>query len=161
MTFEQLIADSMKNGRKTKEQIAKEFTDALNSIDSKSKEKEKRKAKLAMFRDIASNELKNTIRNPVPMDVGRLAALVYADKHLEWTAEDLDKFAEMVTKSAEMAEKTYGKNSIEQMSILGRELNDALNKGLEDFGIEFRIEGPSERSRDEEAIHRFLRDLFD
>lgn len=157
MTFEQLITDAMEKEHKSKEQIAKAFTDALNSIDNKGKERENR---LAAYRSSVYEGVRSPTRHPIAKDIGYLAALYYAHKHPEWTAKDLNDFATIVNKSAEMTNRTYGKTPTEQVSILSKEMTNAIQKGLEDFGVKVKIQ-KSDRDKDEEVICSFLNDLFD
>lgn len=126
------------DGGASLDDIAKEFTDALNVFN---KQNQVRKA-----RQQALDEIECDFLNAE--HIGQLAVLIYAPSHPEWDADTINKYAEAIT-------ETVGMNNI----------NDALaatEEELEKAIQEMRNESVSvsiKSNNDEDVVAKFLRGL--
>lgn len=132
------------DGGASLDDIAKEFTDALNQV---------RKA-----RQQALDEIECDFLNAEHLDaehIGQLAVLIYAPSHPEWDADTINKYAEAITETARISARIVGMNNI----------NDALaatEEELEKAIQEMRNESVSvsiKSNNDEDVVAKFLRGL--
>lgn len=129
------------DGGASLDDIAKEFTDALNVFN---KQNQVRKA-----RQQALDEIECDFLNAVDDEhIGQLAVLIYAPSHPEWDAE-------AITETARISARIVGMNNI----------NDALaatEEELEKAIQEMRNESVSvsiKSNNDEDVVAKFLRGL--
>ncbi len=89
-SFETILREALKN--KSKEEVAKEFTETLNRMEDSNTRRINR---------IATAKRNVTTASPyTPKHIGEVAILAFANSHPEWTVEDLNKFSESVTNCA-------------------------------------------------------------
>lgn len=141
------------DGGASLEDIAKEFTDALNVFNKQSQ--------VRKVRQQALNEIECDFLNAVDDEhldakhIGQLAVLIYAPSHPEWDADTINKYAEAITETARISARIVGMNNI----------NDALaatEEELEKAVKEMRNEPVSvsiKSNNDEDVVAKFLRGL--
>ena len=125
MDINEMIRAQMKSGMSTKE-IANAFTDALNKaqeeVNKKDKEAEERASVLEHFRYIFNGAVSH---NQFDVNsVSALFAMTLAQKHPEWTAEDIMSCHDIAMHTAEVAEQTIHKTPDELANLV-------VNKSLE------------------------------
>ena len=98
MNYEDMIRDAINAGT-SPEDIAKSFTDAFNKVQKETTSKQ-------LERDNLIDEMYDIFIDNVDAedydveDIGRLAAIIYANRHPEWSAKDIKDYADQMNQSA-------------------------------------------------------------
>lgn len=148
MTYTDFISGEMNKNGKTSDQIAKEFTDALNSITRAAKDNESKKKYIESMRSNLLAKLADN-RPLTVVDIGRVAVLTYEQRHPEWSKEDVMRFSNAVKNSVEMTEQLFGKTEEDLLDDLANELTNLF------FGNTTREESKA----DTDIIKKFLNDI--
>lgn len=141
------------DGGASLDDIAKEFTDALNVFN---KQNQVRKARQQALDEIECDFLNAVDDEHLDAEhIGQLAVLIYAPSHPEWDADTINKYADTITETARISARIVGMNNI----------NDALaatEEELEKAIQEMRNESVSvsiKSNNDEDVVAKFLRGL--
>lgn len=150
MDINEMIRAQMKSGMSTKE-IANAFTDALNKaqeeVNKKNKETEERASVLDHFRYIFNGAVS---RNQFDVNsAATLFAMTLANKHPEWTGEDIMNCHDIAIHTAQMAEQTVHKTSDELIDLVVNKSIEFLDKLLPDK--------EEDSDPDEEKLAEFLK----
>ena len=154
MNYEDMIRDAINAGT-SPEDIAKSFTDAFNKVQKETTSKQ-------IERDNLIDEMYNIFIDSIDAegydvkDVGRLAAIIYAERHPEWSAKDIKDYADQVNQSAAFAAKLIAVDDLDTgLSILEDEIKSQISKALRKPTSEENNVKPS----DEDIIKKFLNGL--
>ena len=154
MNYEDMIRDAMKNGV-SPEEIAKNFTDAFNKVQKEDSCKQ-------LERDNLIDEMYDIFIDNVDAedydveDIGRLAAIIYANRHPEWSAKDIKEYADQMNQSAAFAAKLVAVDDLDTgLSILEDEIKSQISKALRKPASEETNVKPS----DEDIVKKFLNGL--
>lgn len=154
MNYEDMIRDAMKNGV-SPEEIAKNFTDAFNKVQKEDSCKQ-------LERDNLIDEMYDIFIDNVDAedydveDIGRLAAIIYANRHPEWSAKDIKEYADQMNQSAAFAAKLVAVDDLDTgLSILEDEIKSQISKALRKPTSEEVNIKPS----DEDVVKKFLNGL--
>lgn len=154
MNYEDMIRDAMKNGV-SPEEIAKNFTDAFNKVQKEDSCKQ-------LERDNLIDEMYDIFIDNVDAedydveDIGRLAAIIYANRHPEWSAKDIKEYADQMNQSAAFAAKLVAVDDLNTgLSILEDEIKSQISKALRKPTSEETNIKPS----DEDVVKKFLNGL--
>lgn len=155
MDINEMIRAQMKSGMSTKE-IANAFTDALNKaqeeVNKKNKEVEERASVLDHFRYIFNGAVS---RNQFDVNsAATLFAMTLANKHPEWTGEDIMNCHNIAIHTAQIAEQTVHKTPDELADLVVNKSIEFLDKLLSDEDIKEKKEEPD---LDEEKLVEFLK----
>ena len=138
------------DGGASLDDIAKEFTDALNVFN---KQNQVRKARQQALDEIECDFLNAVDDEHLDAEhIGQLAVLIYAPSHPEWDADTINKYAEAITETARISARIVGMNNI----------NDALAATEEELVKKMRNESVSvsiKSNNDEDVVAKFLRGL--
>ena len=150
MDINEMIRAQMKSGMSAKE-IANAFTDALNKaqeeVNKKNKETEERASVLDHFRYIFNGAVS---RNQFDVNsVSTLFAMILANKHPEWTGEDIMNCHAIAMHTAEIAEQTVHKTPDELADLVVNKSIEFLDKLLSDK--------EEDSDPDEEKLAEFLK----
>lgn len=129
------------DGGASLDDIAKEFTDALNVFN---KQNQVRKA-----RQQALDEIECDFLNAVDDEhIGQLAVLIYAPSHPEWDAEAITETARIV-----------GMNNInDALAATEEELDKIIEKAIQEMRNE-SVSVSIKSNNDEDVVAKFLRGL--
>lgn len=154
MNYEDMIRDAMKNGV-SPEEIAKNFTNAFNKVQKEDSCKQ-------LERDNLIDEMYDIFIDNVDAedydveDIGRLAAIIYANRHPEWSAKDIKEYADQMNQSAAFAAKLVAVDDLDTgLSILEDEIKSQISKALRKPISEETNIKPS----DEDIVKKFLSGL--
>ena len=154
MNYENMIRDAMKNGT-SPEEIAKAFTDAFNKVQKEDSCKQ-------FERDNLIDEMYDIFIDNVDAedydveDIGRLAAIIYANRHPEWTAQNIKEYADQMNQSAAFAAKLVDVDDLDTgLSILEDEIKSQITGALRKPTSEESNIKPS----DEDIVKKFLNGL--
>lgn len=154
MNYEDMIRDAINAGT-SPEDIAKSFTDAFNKVQKETTSKQ-------LERDNLIDEMYDIFIDNVDAedydveDVGRLAAIIYANRHPEWSANDIKEYADQMNQSAAFAAKLVGVDDLDTgLSILEDEIKSQITKALRKSISEETNVKPS----DEDIVKKFLNGL--
>lgn len=154
MNYEDMIRDAMKNGV-SPEEIAKNFTDAFNKVQKEDSCKQ-------LERDNLIDEMYDIFIDNVDAedydveDIGRLAAIIYANRHPEWSAKDIKEYADQMNQSAAFAAKLVTVDDLNTgLSILEDEIKSQITRALQKPTSEETNIKPS----DEDIVKKFLNGL--
>lgn len=130
MDINEMIRAQMKSGMSTKE-IANAFTDALNKAQEEvNKKNEERASVLDHFRYIFNGAVS---RNQFDVNsASTLFAMTLANKHPEWTGEDIMNCHAIAMRTAEVAEQTVHKTPDELADLVINKSIELLDKLLSD-----------------------------
>lgn len=150
MDINEMIRAQMKSGMSTKE-IANAFTDALNKaqeeVNKKNKEAEERASVLDHFRYIFNGAVS---RNQFDVNsAATLFAMTLANKHPEWTGEDIMNCHDIAIHTAQIAEQTVHKTPDELVDLVVNKSIEFLDKLLSDK--------EEDSDPDEEKLAEFLK----
>ena len=130
MNYEDMIRDAINAGT-SPEDIAKSFTDAFNKVQKETTSKQ-------LERDNLIDEMYDIFIDNVDAedydveDIGRLAAIIYANRHPEWSAKDIKEYADQMNQSAAFAAKLVGVDDLDTgLSILEDEIKSQISKALQ------------------------------
>lgn len=151
MNYEDMIRDAINAGA-SPEDIAKGFTDAFNKVQKETTSKQ-------LERDNLIDEMYDIFIDNVDAedydveDVGRLAAIIYANRHPEWSAKDIKEYADQMNQSAAFAAKLVAVDDLDTgLSILEDEIKSQITKALRKPTSEETNVKPS----DEDIVKKFL-----
>ena len=151
MNYEDMIRDAINAGT-SPEVIAKSFTDAFNKVQKETTSKQ-------LERDNLLDEMYDVFIDNVDAedydveDIGRLAAIIYANRHPEWSAKDIKEYADQMNQSAAFAAKLVGVDDLDTgLSILEDEIKSQISKALRKPTSEENNIKPS----DEDIVKKFL-----
>lgn len=154
MNYEDMIRDAINAGT-SPEDIAKSFTDAFNKVQKEATSKQ-------LERDNLIDEMYDIFIDNVDAedydveDIGRLAAIVYANRHPEWSAKDIKEYADQMNQSAAFAAKLVAVDDLDTgLSILEDEIKSQISKALRKPTLEETNIKPS----DEDIVKKFLNGL--
>ena len=154
MNYEDMIRDAINAGT-SPEDIAKSFTDAFNKVQKETTSKQ-------LERDNLIDEMYDIFIDNVDAedydveDIGRLAAIIYAERHPEWSAKDIKEYADQMNQSAAFAAKLVGVDDLDAgLSILEDEIKSQITKALRKPTSEEIDVKPS----DEDIVKKFLSGL--
>lgn len=118
----------MKNGM-SQEEIAKKFTDALNSV---AKEMDVNSQREKLLDDIEDTLLDHFDEEHFDAeDIGRLAALIYAPAHKNWTVDDIRIYVNGINYTARASARLISaKDADEAMDIAAEEIGNAIVDAL-------------------------------
>lgn len=139
------------DGGASLDDIAKEFTDALNVFN---KQNQVRKA-----RQQALDEIECDFLNAVDLDaehIGQLAVLIYAPSHPEWDADTINKYAEAITETARISARIVGMN--DALAATEEELDKIIEKAIQEMRNE-SVSVSIKSNNDEDVVAKFLRGL--
>lgn len=141
------------DGGASLDDIAKEFTDALNVFN---KQNQVRKARQQALDEIECDFLNAVDDEHLDAEhIGQLAVLIYAPSHPEWDADTINKYAEAITETARISARIVGMNNINDVLA-------ATEEELEKIIQEMRNESGSvsiKSNNDEDVVAKFLRGL--
>lgn len=130
------------DGGASLDDIAKEFTDALNVFN---KQNQVRKA-----RQQALDEIECDFLNAE--HIGQLAVLIYAPSHPEWDAE-------AITETARISARIVGMNNINDvLAATEEELDKIIEKAIQEMRNE-SVSVSIKSNNDEDVVAKFLRGL--
>lgn len=130
------------DGGASLDDIAKEFTDALNVFN---KQNQVRKA-----RQQALDEIECDFLNAE--HIGQLAVLIYAPSHPEWDAE-------AITETARISARIVGMNNInDALAATEEELDKIIEKAIQEMRNE-SVSVSIKSNNDEDVVAKFLRGL--
>lgn len=140
------------DGGASLDDIAKEFTDALNFFN---KQNQVRKA-----RQQALDEIECDFLNAVDDEhIGQLAVLIYAPSHPEWDADTINKYAEAITETARISARIVGMNNInDALAATEEELDKIIEKAIQEMRNE-SVSVSIKSNNDEDVVAKFLRGL--
>ena len=154
MNYEDMIRDAINAGT-SPEDIAKSFTDAFNKVQKETTSKQ-------LERDNLLDEMYDVFIDNVDAedydveDIGRLAAIIYANRHPEWSAKDIKEYADQMNQSATFAAKLVAVDDLDTgLSILEDEIKSQISKALRKPTSEETNIKPS----DEDIVKKFLNGL--
>ena len=154
MNYEDMIRDAINAGT-SPEDIAKSFTDAFNKVQKETTSKQ-------LERDNLLDEMYDIFIDNVNAedydvkDIGRLAAIIYANRHPEWSAKDIKEYADQINQSAAFAAKLVAVDDLDTgLSILEDEIKSQISKALRKPTSEETNIKPS----DEDIVKKFLNGL--
>ena len=154
MNYEDMIRDAINAGT-SPEVIAKSFTDAFNKVQKETTSKQ-------LERDNLIDEMYDIFIDNVDAedydveDIGRLAAIIYANRHPEWSAKDIKEYADQMNQSAAFAAKLVAVDDFDTgLSILEDEIKSQITKALRKPTSEETDIKPS----DEDIVKKFLNGL--
>lgn len=154
MNYEDMIRDAINAGT-SPEDIAKSFTDAFNKVQKETTSKQ-------LERDNLIDEMYDIFIDNVDAedydveDIGRLAAIIYANRHPEWSAKDIKEYADQMNQSAAFAAKLVGVDDLDTgLSILEDEIKSQITRALQKPTSEESNVKPS----DEDIVKKFLSGL--
>lgn len=154
MNYEDMIRDAINAGT-SPEDIAKSFTDAFNKVRKETTSKQ-------LERDNLIDEMYDIFIDNVDAedydveDIGRLAAIIYANRHPEWSAKDIKEYADQMNQSAAFAAKLVAVDDLDTgLSILEDEIKSQISKALRKPTSEETNIKPS----DEDIVKKFLNGL--
>lgn len=154
MNYEDMIRDAINAGTSL-EDIAKSFTDAFNKVQKETTSKQ-------LERDNLIDEMYDIFIDNVDAedydveDIGRLAAIIYANRHPEWSAKDIKEYADHMNQSAAFAAKLVAVDDLDTgLSILEDEIKSQISKASRKPTSEETNIKPS----DEDIVKKFLNGL--
>lgn len=154
MNYEDMIRDAINAGT-SPEDIAKSFTDAFNKVQKETTSKQ-------LERDNLIDEMYDIFIDNVDAedydveDIGRLAAIIYTNRHPEWSAKDIKDYADQMNQSAAFAAKLVAVDDLDTgLSILEDEIKSQISKALRKPTSEETNIKPS----DEDIVKKFLNGL--
>lgn len=151
--FETILRDMMKD--KSSEQLAKEFTNALNKIseEQKKQEKEEKEKRRKMNENIT--QMYNSLRVPGQKytfrDAATAATLAFVNEDLDCTTEEMNEFRDQIYQNILTF---YDLWKADWTSALTR-LSDNVKKRMSQPVQVYRV-----KDDDDIAIADFLNDLF-
>lgn len=127
-TYDIMIRNAMKNGM-SQEEIAKKFTDALNSV---AKEMDVNSQREKLLVDIEDTLLDHFDEEHFDAeDIGRMAALVYAQEYKDWTVDDIRTYVNGINYTARASARMISaKDADEAIDIAAEEIGNAIVDAL-------------------------------
>lgn len=142
------------DGGASLDDIAKEFTDALNVFN---KQNQVRKARQQALDEIECDFLNAVDDEHLDAEhIGQLAVLIYAPSHPEWDADTINKYAEAITETARISARIVGMNNInDALAATEEELDKIIEKAIQEIPVSVSIKS----NNDEDVVAKFLRGL--
>lgn len=141
------------DGGASLDDIAKEFTDALNVFN---KQNQVRKARQQALDEIECDFLNEHLDAE---RIGQLAVLIYAPSHPEWDADTINKYAEAITETARISARIVGMNNINDvLAATEEELDKIIEKAIQEMRNE-SVSVSIKSNNDEDVVAKFLRGL--
>lgn len=141
------------DGGASLDDIAKEFTDALNVFN---KQNQVRKARQQALDEIECDFLNADLDAE---HIGQLAVLIYAPSHPEWDADTINKYAEAITETARISARIVGMNNInDALAATEEELDKIIEKAIQEMRNE-SVSVSIKSNNDEDVVAKFLRGL--
>lgn len=154
MNYEDMIRNAINAGT-SPEDIAKSFTNAFNKVQKETTSKQ-------LERDNLIDEMYDIFIDNVDAedydveDIGRLAAIIYANRYPEWSAKDIKDYADQMNQSAAFAAKLVAVDDLDTgLSILEDEIKSQISKASRKPTSEETNIKPS----DEDIVKKFLNGL--
>lgn len=141
------------DGGASLDDIAKEFTDALNVFN---KQNQVRKARQQALDEIECDFLNAVDDEHLDAEhIGQLAVLIYAPSHPEWDADTINKYAEAITETARISARIVGMNNInDALAATEEELDKIIEKAIQEMrNVSIKS------NNDEDVVAKFLRGL--
>lgn len=149
-----MIRDARNNGVSI-DDIAKMFSKTLNAVQ----QEEQKQNSVVNKRRVALEQLENTFYEDVAKnkldcsDAAILFTLTMAEKHIDWTAEDIEDFFETIQMTAQTTAELIGKSPDEMFGMIRSKSMEILDEILKP------VEKKS-KDDDDKKIAEFLK-LFD
>lgn len=149
-----MIRDARNNGVSI-DDIAKMFSKTLNAVQ----QEEQKQNSVVNKRRVALEQLENTFYEDVAKskldcsDAAILFTLTMAEKHTDWTAEDIEDFFETIQMTAQTTAELIGKSPDEMFGMIRSKSMEILDEILKP------VEKKS-KDDDDKKIAEFLK-LFD
>ena len=141
------------DGGASLDDIAKEFTDALNVFN---KQNQVRKARQQALDEIECDFLNAVDDEHLDAEhIGQLAVLIYAPSHPEWDADTINKYAEAITETARISARIVGMN---KLAATEEELDKIIEKAIQEMRNE-SVSVSIKSNNDEDVVAKFLRGL--
>lgn len=141
------------DGGASLDDIAKEFTDALNVFN---KQNQVRKARQQALDEIECDFLNEHLDAE---HIGQLAVLIYAPSHPEWDADTINKYAEAITETVRISARIVGMNNInDALAATEEELDKIIEKAIQEMRNE-SVSVSIKSNNDEDVVAKFLRGL--
>lgn len=135
------------DGGASLDDIAKEFTDALNVFN---KQNQVRKARQQALDEIECDFLNAVDDEHLDAEhIGQLAVLIYAPSHPEWDAE-------AITETARISARIVGMN--DALAATEEELDKIIEKAIQEMRNE-SVSVSIKSNNDEDVVAKFLRGL--
>lgn len=150
-----MIRDARNNGVSI-DDIAKMFSKTLNAVQ----QEEQKQNSVVNKRRVALEQLENTFYENVARskldcsDAAILFTLTMAEKHTDWTAEDIEDFFETIQMTAQTTAELIGKSPDEMFGMIRSKSMEILDEILKP------VEKKSKDDDDDKKIAEFLK-LFD
>lgn len=151
--FETILRDMMKN--KSSEQLAKEFTNALNKIseEQKKQEKEEKEKRRKMNENIT--QMYNSLRVPGQKytfrDAATAAALAFVSENLDCTTEEMNEFRDQIYQNILSFYDIWKEDWASALNRLHNNVRERLSQSVNRRKV---------KDDDDAAIADFLNDLF-
>ena len=140
------------DGGASLDDIAKEFTDALNVFN---KQNQVRKARQQALDEIECDFLNAVDDEHLDAEhIGQLAVLIYAPSHPEWDADTINKYAEAITETARISARIVGMT----LAATEEELDKIIEKAIQEMRNE-SVSVSIKSNNDEDVVAKFLRGL--
>lgn len=126
-----MIRDARNNGVSI-DDIAKMFSKTLNAVQ----QEEQKKNSVTNKRRVALEQLENTFYEDVAKskldcsDAAILFTLTMAEKHIDWTAEDIEDFFETIQMTAQTTAELIGKSPDEMFGMIRSKSMEILDEIL-------------------------------
>lgn len=145
------------DGGASLDDIAKEFTDALNVFN---KQNQVRKARQQALDEIECDFLNAVDDEHLDAEhIGQLAVLIYAPSHPEWDADTINKYADTITETARISARIVGMNNInDALAATEEELDKIIEKAIQEMQNE-SVSVSIKSNNDEDVVAKFLRGL--
>lgn len=142
------------DGGASLDDIAKEFTDALNVFN---KQNQVRKARQQALDEIECDFLNAVDDEHLDAEhIGQLAVLIYAPSHPEWDVDTINKYVEAITETARISARIVGMNNInDALAATEEELDKIIEKAIQEIPVSVSIKS----NNDEDVVAKFLRGL--
>ena len=125
------------DGGASLDDIAKEFTDALNVFN---KQNQVRKARQQALDEIECDFLNAVDDEHLDAEhIGQLAVLIYAPSHPEWDADTINKYAEAITETARISARIVGMNNINDALAATEEELDKIIQEMRNESVSVSI----------------------
>lgn len=126
-----MIRDARNNGVSI-DDIAKMFSKTLNAVQ----QEEQKQNSVVNKRRVALEQLENTFYEDVAKskldcsDAAILFTLTMAEKHIDWTAEDIEDFFETIQMTAQTTAELIGKSPDEMFGMIRSKSMEILDEIL-------------------------------
>lgn len=151
--FETILRDMMKN--KSGEQLAKEFTDALNKVSEEQKKQEKEEREKTQKKTENITQMYNSLRVPGQRytfrDAATAAALAFVNENLDCTFEEMNEFRDGVYQNIMTFYDLWKDNWGSALTRIRNNIKEKMPQPLKINQV---------KDNDDTAIANFLDELF-